>query len=581
MYLKQMTNKKTGRTYLSIAQKYRDPFKKTSTDRTILSLGYLDELEKEYNDPIAHFKEVARKMTEEENARKKLTLSINMDEQLNLDTNNRKNFGYAAVLKIYHELELDRFFNNAARHKNFKYNTNSIMILLAVSRLLSPGSKKKAYEEKNQYFERFNFSLDDIYRSLSHYAGISKQLQQYLHENITNKYGRDTKTIYYDVTNYYFEIDSPDDFRKYGKPKQNRKKPVVQMGLTMDSDGIPINFELFPGNKLDKETFRSVIGEVRRNYNTGRIIVVADMGIITGDNIYYLTGGKKDKPLNGYVFSFSIRGGTDTFKAYVLNEAGYRDKNGKPVSEETDFKIKSRVIARDIQVTMTSGKTMKKTVYEKQVVFWSKKYCDKARAERAEVVKKAMDLIANPVKYNRATSYGAAAYVTNLEFDKKTGEVLGSEKSLEFNFDKLEEDEKYDGYYAIVTSELDMTDSEIIDTYRGLWEIEETFKITKSELEARPVHVRIEDHINAHFLTCFIALAIIRLIQKKLGRKYSTAAIIDCLKKISCSNEQENLYLFDYRSEISDAIGEALGIDFTRKRLRLGEIKKILGDTKK
>jgi transposase len=230
---------------------------------------------------------------------------------------------------------------------------------------------------------------------------------------------------------------------------------------------------------------------------------------------------------------------------------------------------------------MTSGKTMKKTVYEKQVVFWSKKYCDKARAERAEVVKKAMDLIANPVKYNRATSYGAAAYVTNLEFDKKTGEVLGSEKSLEFNFDKLEEDEKYDGYYAIVTSELDMTDSEIIDTYRGLWEIEETFKITKSELEARPVHVRIEDHINAHFLTCFIALAIIRLIQKKLGRKYSTAAIIDCLKKISCSNEQENLYLFDYRSEISDAIGEALGIDFTRKRLRLGEIKKILGDTKK
>ena len=132
MYLKQMTNKKTGRTYLSIAQKYRDPFKKTSTDRTILSLGYLDELEKEYNDPIAHFKEVARKMTEEENARKKLTLSINMDEQLNLDTNNRKNFGYAAILKIYHELELDRFFNNAARHKNFKYNTNSIMILLAV-----------------------------------------------------------------------------------------------------------------------------------------------------------------------------------------------------------------------------------------------------------------------------------------------------------------------------------------------------------------------------------------------------------------------------------------------------------------
>ncbi|MCD6322588.1 MAG: transposase [Clostridiales bacterium] len=186
-----------------------------------------------------------------------------------------------------------------------------------------------------------------------------------------------------------------------------------------------------------------------------------------------------------------------------------------------------------------------------------------------------------PAKYNRATSYGAAAYVINIKFDKKTGEVLEGEKIPVFNFAKLAEDEQYDGYYSIVTSELEMSEGEIIDTYRGLWEIEETFKITKSDLKARPVYVRNEDHIDAHFLTCFIALAIIRLIQKKMNRKYTTAAIIDCLKKISCSNEYENLYLFDYRSEISDAIGEMLGVDFTYKRLRLGDIKKILGDTKK
>ncbi len=581
MYLKKMHNKKTGRTYLSIAHKYRDPIKKTSTDRTIKSLGYLDELEKEYDNPISHFKEVARKMNEEENSRKKVSLSIDIDEQLEQNTNNRKNFGYAAILKVYHELELHRFFNNKARHTDFKFNTNSIMILLAISRLLSPGSKKKAFDEKGMYFERFNFSLDDIYRALSHYASISKELQRHLNEKITVKYGRNTKTIYYDVTNYYFEIDSPDELRKYSKPKQNRKKPVVQMGLAMDSDGIPLHYELFPGNKLDKETFRCVIGEVRRNYDTDRIVVVADMGIITGDNIYYLTGGKKDNPLNGYIFSFSIRGGTETFKEYVLDEKDYTDQKGKPVREETEFKIKSRVIARDIKVTMTNGKKKTKTVYEKLVVFWSKKYFDKARADRAEVVKKAMDLIANPVKYTRATSYGAAAYVTNIEFDKKTGKVLESEKIPKFKSDKLLEDEKYDGYYAIVTSELEMSNGEIIDKYRGLWKIEETFKITKSELKTRPVYVRIDDHIDAHFLTCFIALTIIRIIQKKTHRQYSTASIIDCLRRISCSLEKDNLYMFDYRSEISDAIGEAFGIDFTRKRLRLGDIKKILGDTKK
>ncbi|MDK2903697.1 MAG: hypothetical protein PWQ93_1616 [Clostridiales bacterium] len=577
MNLKQ-SRRKNGRVYLSIEKSYRDKVTGKPRTKTIQSLGYLDVLQKEYDDPIAHFKEVARKMTEEEKAKRKLTLSINMDEQLPIDSDNRKNFGYAAILKIYHELGLHRFFNNQARYESFKFNTNSIMILLVVSRLLSPGSKKKAFEEKDRYFERFHFSLADVYRALSHYAKIAKELQQFLHQQITEKYGRDTKTIYYDVTNFYFEIDEADELRKYGPSKEKRPNPIVQMGLAMDADGIPLHYELFPGNTLDKETFRSVIGEVRKNYNTGRIVVVADMGIITGDNIYYLTGGKNR---NGYVFSFSIRGGTDAFKSYVLDREGYVGIDGKQAAEDAEFKIKSRRIARDINVTMSDGRKVKKTVYEKQVVFWSKKYADKAKAEREEVVKKALDLVADPKKYNKAISYGAAKYVKNLEFDKETGEVLVGEHRPYFDYDKLAEEEKYDGYYAIVTSELQMSDKEIIDTYRGLWEIEETFRVTKGTIEARPVYVSREDRIGAHFLTCFIALVIIRLIQKKTERRYSAERIVECLNKIACSHEQDNLYLFDYRSEISDAIGDALGIDFTHKRLRLADIKNILANCKK
>ena len=577
MYLKKTYKKESGRTYLAIAQKYRHPVKKVSTDRNIKSLGYLDELEKKYKDPIAHFRKVARKMTEEDNAKKKVTLKINMDEELVRDSSSRKNLGYAAILKIYHELELNVFFNNRARNESFKYNTNSIMILLAVSRLLSPGSKKKAFEERGRYFERFSFSLVDIYRALSHFAGLEKDLQKHLNEKIKEKYGRNTKTVYYDVTNFYFEIDKADNLRKYGKSKEGRHNPIVQMGLAMDSDGIPIHYRLFAGNKLDKETFRSVIGEVRRKYGTGRIVVVADMGIITGDNIYYLTGGKAD---NGYVFSFSVKGGADAFKEYVLDDTGYVGPDGKPAGDDTSFKIKSRRIARDINVTVKSGGTKKKTVYEKQVVFWARKYADKAAAERQELVKKAMELVRDPGKYERATSYGAAKYVKDIRFDKETGEVIKGKKAC-FDFEKLAEDEKYDGYYAIVTSELGMADGDIIDTYRGLWEIEETFKVTKGTIEARPVYVSREDRIGAHFLTCFIALVIIRLIGKKTDRKYSPEKIISCLNSISCSNEQDNLYLFDYRSKISDAIGDALGIDFTRKRLRRAEIKNILAESKK
>jgi len=578
MYLKKTYRKKSGRTYLVIAQKYRHPVKKVSTDRTVKSLGYLDELEKTYDDPAAHFRKVALKMTEEDNAKKKLTLKINMEEKLEEDSRGSKNMGYAAILKIYHELGLDDFFKNRARHESFKYNTNSIMMLLVISRLLKPGSKKKAYEDRGRYFERFSFSLADIYRALSHYGGLAGQFQHYLNRQIKEKYGRNTKTVYYDVTNFYFEIDKADELRKYGRSKEGRHNPVVQMGLAMDADGIPIHYELFPGNKLDKETFRSVIGEVRRNYDTGRIVVVADMGIITGDNIYYLTGGKN---MNGYVFSFSVKGATDAFKDYLFDDAGYVGADGKPADGDATFKIKSRKIARDINVSMKSGKVAKKTVYEKQVVFWAKKYADKAAAERQEVVKKAMELVSDPAKYNRATTYGAAKYVKNVQFDKDTGEILKGRKKPSFDFEKLAGDEKYDGYYAIVTSEHGMSDGDIIDTYRGLWEIEETFKVTKGTIEARPVYVSREDRIGAHFLICFIALVIIRLIQKKTGRKYSPEKIISCLNRVSCSNEQDNLYLFDYRSGISDTIGDATGIDFTRKRLRLGEIKNILAGSKK
>ncbi|MDD4261707.1 MAG: IS1634 family transposase [Syntrophaceticus schinkii] len=578
MNLKQ-SRRNDGRVYLSIEKAYRDKAGKPRA-KTIKSLGYLDVLEKEYDDPIAHFKEVARKMTAEEDLKNKLTLSISMDEKLSPGTDNRKNFGYAAILKIYHELGLDVFFKNKSRHKNFKYNTNSIMTLLVVSRLLSPGSKKKAFEEKERYFERFNFSLADVYRSLSHFSEVSKEFQRYLNAQIAEKYGRNTKTIYYDVTNFYFEIDEADDFRKLGMCKEKRRDPIVQMGLAMDADGIPLHYKLFPGNTVDKDTFRPVIGEIRRNYDTGRIIVVADMGIITGDNIYYLQGKEKGRNFNGYVFSFSVRGGTKAFKGFVLSAKGYVGKDGKPADENTDFKVKSRVIARDINVTQ-NGKKVKKTVYEKQVVFWGRKYALKARAEREEVLKKAHDLVINPQKYTKATAYGAAKYVKNVKFDAKTGEILEVKEHPAFDAERVAEEEKYDGYYAIVTSELDMSDTEVIETYRGLWEIEETFRVTKGVLETRPVYVSLEDHINAHFLTCFIALTIMRIIQKKTGKRYSAEKIVECLKRISCSNEHENVYLFDYRSEISDAIGQALGIDFTKKRLRLGDIKKVLAETKK
>ena len=568
-------------TYLIIQKKYWDKVKKQSKTKHYKSLGYLHDLQKQYPDPIAHFREVIIQMNAEEKGTNKLTLEIDMNEKLQNETHSRYNMGYAAIMKIYHELELDRFLNNKARHENFEYNTDSIMKLLTITRILHPSSKKKSYEFKDMFFERFNFELYDIYRALSHFSKIGTECQRFISDQIISKYGRNTTLMYFDVTNFHFEIDKTDDLRKRGKEKNNRPDPIVQMALAMDADGIPLYYKLFPGNTHDSKTFIPVFKDVCVRFSPGRVIAVADMGCTSSNNIYFLKGGDRDKRINGYVFSFSIRKGSEKFKKYVLDDTGYTDRDGKTLKVGYDYKIKSRIEVREIQVTMKSGSQKSMLIDEKQVVFWSEKYAKKARTEREETIKKALDVIANPKKHNKGTVHGAVAYIKNITFDKKTGEICEEPgKKLIYDEEKALEDAKYDGYYCIITSELEMPDQRIIEIYRGLSEIEDNFKVSKSDLDIRPVYVSREDRINAHILTCFISLVILRLIQKKTDYRFTPEQIITCLKNISCSLEYENVYLFDYRSNVSDEIGKAFDIDFSNKRLRLNEIKNILASSK-
>lgn len=580
-YRLEVRNQKKG-TYLLIEEKYRDKEKKQARTKHHKTLGYVHDLQKEFPDPVAHFKEVVAQMNAEEKGSKKLTLEIDLNEKLQDESHTRYNMGYAVIMKIFHELELDRFLNNKARHETFEYNTNSIMTLLTITRILYPSSKKRSYEYRDMFFERFDFELYDVYRALSHFSKIGTECQRFISDQINEKYGRNTKLMYFDVTNLYFEIDKTDNLRKRGKEKNNRPDPIVQIALAMDADGIPLYYKLFPGNTNDSKTFIPVFKDVCVRFSPGRVIAVADMGCTSSNNIYFLKGGDRDKRVNGYVFSFSIRKGSEVFKKYVLADVGYTDRDGKTLKEGYDYKIKSRIEVREIQVTMKNGSQKSMLIDEKQVVFWSEKYAKKARTEREETIKKALDVIANPKKHNKSTVHGAATYIKNITFDKKTGEILEEPgQKLLFDEEKAEEDAKYDGYYCIITSELEMPDQRVIEIYRGLSDIEDNFKVSKSDLDIRPVYVSREERINAHVLTCFISLVILRLIQKKTDYKFTPEQIITCLNNISCSLEHTNLYIFDYRSNISDEIGRAFGIDFSKRRLRLNEIKNILASSKK
>lgn len=571
MFLKKTPNK-SGRINLAIVDGYYDKATKKTKHKVIESLGYLDELEKQYDDPIDYFTKRAKKLTEEKKARQApINFTFYDSDRLCVGDNLRKNFGYAALSKIYHELELDKFLNNRQRHTKESYDANTILKMLVYSRILAPASKKSSFDHREMFFEKTNYSLDDVYRCLSFLNKHKETIQVWMNDKIKENYGRDTSLIYYDVTNYYFETDEQNDFLRKGVSKEHRPNPIVQMGLFMDNNAIPITYELFAGNTNDCLTYRPNFGRIKKQFNLGRVISVADKGMTTGDNIWYTINTPAH---DGYVFSMSIRGAEKSMKEYVLDDDGY-------VWLGKEYKRKSRKYPRTIQVTSTSGKKIKKQVDEKQVVFWSEKYAKRAKAEREATLAKARDLAANPGSYTRATSYGAAKYVKKVDYDKDTGEILTASSILDIDEDLIREEEALDGYYMLLTSEMDTPDDKIIDMYRGLWRIEESFKITKSELEARPVYVWTREHIEAHFLTCFVALTISRILEMKLEHKYSTGRIIDSLSRAECSLLQQNYYVFDYYDEVLKDIGNVTNIDFSKRIRTLGEIKQVIADSKK
>ena len=520
MHLRKALNKKTGRTYLSIVHSYRDKETKKTRSTLIKSLGYLDDLEKQYEDPIAFFTNEAKQMNEErllENA--SYTFSIEKNETLNVGTDNSKNYGYAALSQIYHNLEINKFLVNRQRHTNHEYDANNIMKLLVYSRLLFPYSKKKTFENRERFFEKTDYTLDDTYRCLSFLCKHKSSLQLWINEKIKEKYGRDTSLIYYDVTNYYFETDKTTEMKRKGVSKEHRPNPIIQMGLFMDNQGIPITYELFSGNTNDCLTYRPNFGRIKKTYDLGRVITVADKGMTTGDNIWYtINTPTKD----GYVFSMSVRGANKELKDYVMDQAGYEWLG-------TEYKRKSRLYPRTIQVSSQNGRKLKKTVDEKQVVFYSEKYAKRARAERERAIEKAKSIIQRPGQYTNATSYGATGYIKNIAFDKDTGEILTPASKLFLDNEKIAAEEALDGYYVLITSEYNESDDRIIEIYRGLWKIEESFRVTKSDLEAHPVYVSTQEHIEAHFLTCFVALVIARILELDTKQRFSIGKMLESI----------------------------------------------------
>ncbi len=456
-----------------------------------------------------------------------------------------KNIGYFFLNAIFEKLEISSVLNKIKSDSKIEYDLNGLTKLLVFGRILEPQSKKKTFENKDKYLFDVTSSNDinQIYRTLDVLSENSKKIQNRMNTKIKNSsIGRNTSLTYYDVTNYYFETMYGDDdvyeldenneiikgedgkpiivkkgFRKKGVSKENSKGPIVQMGLFIDNNGIPVSHKLFPGNTQDKTTFKNVLENDVDEMDLGKIVVVADNGMNTQENKYLIVNKE-----NGYIVSKSVKKSWTKLGDWALEDKDYIEiKNS---SGEVVFKYKSRINEIELTYKKEDGTKTKKVIKEKEIIYWSKKHYEKELHQNKKFIEYLESCKENPDKL-KDKQRKSQEFIEVLDIDKKTGEVIKTKKVVVFLEEKLKKYKETLGFYSIVTSEIEEDDKEIINRYHGLSRIEDSFRIIKSDLEGRPIYVWTEEHIKAHFLICFIALTIIRIIQFKILKHENKATL--------------------------------------------------------
>ena len=579
MYIRKQ-KRKNGRVYLSVVEGYRTPEGKTRS-RHVRSLGYLDELERLYDDPIAHFQ--AEVDAENEAARAEaapIEVTLHPLERIDKRAEGRMEMGAAVPSAYFHrDLGIWDFFERKRTARRSSWDPCRILELLVWNRISDPGSKSAAWGARSRFPRRCAFSLDDVYRSLDYLAANADALVKHMNASLEAARGpRDRTRLYYDVTNYYFEVDGEDEggLRRKGVSKEHRPEAVVQMGMLIDADGVPLDYQLFPGNVNDMSTMVPMMDKARLrdgglDPDRGRVVVVADKGLNTSANIARATLDG-----NGFVFSQSVRKATKALKAWVLDGEGYEE------SDSGRFRVKSRVSDKAVYVTGDDGRRHKVMVPVKEVAFWSRDFFERARHERARVIEKSRAAIERG-DMSGVVSRSSARYAKDRPVVRETGEAARHNWVLDE--ERIAADEAMDGYYCIITSEQEWSGREVIEAYRGLARIEESFRVLKSTMEARPVYVWTTPHIEAHFLVCYVALTIMRLMQldveRATGTRPSAESVANDLANMVGHHLDSNAWLFDHRTDLTDALCEAVGIDLSRRVMTKSQMNKVMSVVKR
>lgn len=564
-YFLKKTNNKKG-TYLQIYESYYDPERKCGAHRSYRPVGYIHELaERGIDNPVSYFQAEVNELNRQHNSKKASDKTKSIS-----DESPEKLLGYFPLKNINDALFTKKYIDLMQTVTDFRFNIYDMMSSLIYARAVHPCSKVRTYDEViPKLFERTSYSLNQLYSGLGYLGMEYEKIIEIYNHQINLSYKFDTSRTYFDCTNFYFEIDREDNFRKKGPSKENRREPLVGLGLLLDAHQIPIGMKLYPGNESEKPVIRKTIDSLKaRNNISGRTIQVADKGLNCGNNIMHAL-----KNGDGYIFAKSVKTLPQTEKNWVLLPDGYMDIRND--SGDILYSIKECIDDFEYDIYGDDGRKNKLAFTEKRVVTYNPVLAKKQLYEINKLVDKAYNLKTSLAK---KSEYGECAKYVNFISTDDAGKKTDGKIKVAINVKAIEEDRKLAGYNLLVTSELKMSGREIYTAYHNLWRIEESFRIMKSELDARPVYLQKEETITGHFLICYLTVLLIRLFQFKImGGEYCSEEIFTFMRDFRIAKISDRKYInLSRNSKFIQSLSDKTRLPLTSYFLTNGNIDKML-----
>lgn len=560
-----------------IMQSYRKENGKTSS-RVYRKLGRLDELLERFSgnheQMMVWAKQEAAKDTEANNSKKAdVSLSLSQNAYIPKDEERSFNVGYLFLQQLCTELRLDSICRKIRNRHDFEYDFHAVLTDLIYARILSPSSKLSSYAYCHSLLEPPKYSLTSVYRALSVMAEESTFIQEELYHNSNFVHARNSKILYYDCTNYYFEIEEDDELRKYGKSKEHRPNPIVTMGLFMDADGIPLAFDIFPGNQNEQTTLKPLENTIIRDFGCSEFIFCSDAGLGSKSNRFLNSFGNRS-----YIITQSLKKMKKEDRDIALNPTQYKALGSNKTIDlrtldENDEKVFNTTYYKEIPVVTGN-------MDEMVIVTYSPKYKAYQQKIRNKQIERAKQMITGSDKKRKGKNQNDPARFIQKTSVTEDGEVA-SKSVYNLNQERIDEEAMYDGFYAVITN-MDDNIAEILKINHRRWEIEENFRIMKTEFEARPVYARRKDRIKAHFLTCYISLLVYRLLEKKLDGSYTCEQILKTIREMQITLLPRNMgYVPSYkRTNITDDLHKTFGFHTDYEYISKARMRSIIKETK-